>query len=1587
MAADIFQGFRPLTQEPIDNRFTAATIADRNAMPSAVLYDGLTVWVQSELTSFILTNRNAPNDNDSWLDASQAGADGMDGGQGPQGIFSISIFQVGTSIPVSPADTTDYDITTGTFTVPTGWSLIPQTLTTGENLYEVRASVNPANADTTRLDWGVVFEAGESGPPGQRGLDGPGYRGAYNAATNILTLTGINGNSDITIEDIVGADGSSITLVSSMVDPTTMDTTVTLSDGSTFTVARGATGAGQTGPQGPQGIISYSAFQNSATAITAVPTPTDFTIATSTPVIPTGYTATPSTPGAGEDTYETRATLNPSAFTDGQVTAQLVWSAPFRAGSTGPQGPSGTIAIGTVTSVAAGTTPTITNRGTANAAILDFMLTVGNTGSAGTNGFSVALTPARNVNNNGTLITRTSTDPSVANTTFEVLDGSRIRTGVGAPANTLGVVGDLYIDLANSMMYGVKTTNSISPWGSGVSFRGATGQDGDDVSVSVLTNTATDYRLRIITTPGDGSAATTVDTPNLRGTDGETYDDLNEINPAAADITDFTRSFTFSGALSRTGFTIGTNNPSNFQLEADQYEIYATDEGAITPVNVSNINPAGLVTSSSPITFAAVGTHTLSIRRRTASPEVQLASTYGKTTTNDLEVNGILTLGIDSSTTTTTGQAIGVNTDGEVVTIQGGSTTQVTASEVGVGFKATSFTTLLADAVNIKAPGTIAAVSDAVLFNRSTALPRSSAVEANVNSIPFTYVATNNNGSYSLAFPQQPVAVPLAVGDTASFFVIPDGSGLTVGHHTVLVEGQQITSSSISFGGSSASIAATLPLTSAQFAAIKATDGVESQVFQGGEALGIPNRQIFLFEASTVPTHTISTFYVYRGTTQVTTATLADDWLDSDIATDIAGISDAQSAQLLAAPKRFNPLATYTIGDQIFFNDKVYAAIVGLTPAPFNIVNWEVLGTGSGGGTGLTPTQELILTNTVAPFAQTSSYAIGDQIIRNGDLLVANANKTSGTAFIAANWAPASSQNLRTIVELHEVRPTEGPLTVIFTLGTETSFGYTSPSADFQLNPTDYQLITVDGTALTVAIAVTNRAQNGVVTIASAIPGLAAGSHTLTFLKRTEESFVEVTAAVTEVDGDIHFLGNRFLAPNIPTTDPQIANVDWYDGGVRTRSGSRAAYNQTTHFGLTVNGPGTDIFNVFVAGMRRRNINVANSDVLFDLEDNFGNRMIAFLTGLIAYEGTDIPAGSTDENTTGEITLPSTTTTPTTVVTRTTLQIQFSNTYFSMDGKTATIEENMDGSFTLAVSGIDDNNDLHIPPTSGPGTISLLRSINDIESLLGHGAVSSNDGTITNEITKGRWDLTVTNPAVITSDTVATSQATTGNGSASISGGALTVVFPPSSTSTNTGTNAATADALNVTTYTGTSNPLVVNATTPTNRIEVTESQLTFIKANPALIDVTADYWVQPDPVTQAAALPEPEPLQAFAISFIPGFNSPVNVSTTTSDVTITDDTVEIDLVFAVDNPGSTSNNIPTIQVPIIANDGTTIPRPSSSRVAFVYELDGVAQALGARATIGTDGAIVLTGAFGADTSWNAIGTQTVTINIQYPNN
>ena len=82
---------------------------------------------------------------------------------------------------------------------------------------------------------------------------------------------------------------------------------------------------GAAGAMGAQGRFLVYAYINAATAPTVAPTGGSYVRSTGTLTVPTGYTAVPSTPVTGSETYRTEAVVNPATDTD---TVTLVWSVP-----------------------------------------------------------------------------------------------------------------------------------------------------------------------------------------------------------------------------------------------------------------------------------------------------------------------------------------------------------------------------------------------------------------------------------------------------------------------------------------------------------------------------------------------------------------------------------------------------------------------------------------------------------------------------------------------------------------------------------------------------------------------------------------------------------------------------------------------------------------------------------------------------------------------------------------------------------------------------------------------------------------------------------------------------------------------------------------------------------------------------------------------------------------------------------------------------------------------------------------------------------------------------------------------------------
>lgn len=182
---------------------------------------------------------------------------------------------------------------------------------------------------------GPQGETGPQGPAGAEGATGPqGPQGATGA-------TGQSANISIGTVTTLSA-GSEATVVNS---GTSMDAVLD------FGIPQGATGA--TGPQGPQG-------ETGATGATG-------------PQGPKGDTGDTGPQGPKGDTGDTGP--------QGATGATGPQGPQGETGATGPAGTSATIAVGSVTTLPAGSNATVTNSGTSSSAVFDFGIPQGASGT------------------------------------------------------------------------------------------------------------------------------------------------------------------------------------------------------------------------------------------------------------------------------------------------------------------------------------------------------------------------------------------------------------------------------------------------------------------------------------------------------------------------------------------------------------------------------------------------------------------------------------------------------------------------------------------------------------------------------------------------------------------------------------------------------------------------------------------------------------------------------------------------------------------------------------------------------------------------------------------------------------------------------------------------------------------------------------------------------------------------------------------------------------------------------------------------------------------------------------------------------
>lgn len=121
-----------------------------------------------------------------------------------------------------------------------------------------------------------------------------------------------------------------------------------------------------------------------------------------------------------------------------QGTSQVVWSSGnnlhVTTGAQGVQGPSGTIAVGTVTTGAPGSSAAVTNSGTNTAAVFDFKIPQGNTGNTGPSGTLTVGTVTTGAPGSSATVTNSGTN-TAAVLDFQIPQG---QTGnIGTPGSTV----------------------------------------------------------------------------------------------------------------------------------------------------------------------------------------------------------------------------------------------------------------------------------------------------------------------------------------------------------------------------------------------------------------------------------------------------------------------------------------------------------------------------------------------------------------------------------------------------------------------------------------------------------------------------------------------------------------------------------------------------------------------------------------------------------------------------------------------------------------------------------------------------------------------------------------------------------------------------------------------------------------------------------------------------------------------------------------------------------------------------------------------------------------------------------------------
>jgi hypothetical protein len=411
------------------------------------------------------------------------GATGVKGDTGSQGIQGVK-GDTGDTGPAGPTGATGPAGAAGSsadvLTTVTG--ALGTTLKYASSKYDVKLSADAGNAAALGTDGGLLVPAsnagvgatGATGPKGDKGDPGdpgpkgdPGTAGVAGAtgpagptgATGAAGTTGATGATGaVGPQGDIGPAGPAGPVGPQGAQGVKGDTGTAGAQGIQGVAGvKGDTGAtGAAGPTGTKGDTGATGADGAAgpTGPVGATGPTG----TAGPTGATGATGSQGIQGVKGDTGAT----GPAGSTGPQGTTGAT-------GATGPAGATGTaatVAVGTTTTLAAGSAATVTNTGNSNAAIFNFGIPKGADGSAGTGGsgggaYVVASGKSSTVNSAATVAANTETFvyginvAMTAGRTYAVTYGSSIQ----GLTTSVGNLGQITVSLSSGAG---DTTSTIS---------------------------------------------------------------------------------------------------------------------------------------------------------------------------------------------------------------------------------------------------------------------------------------------------------------------------------------------------------------------------------------------------------------------------------------------------------------------------------------------------------------------------------------------------------------------------------------------------------------------------------------------------------------------------------------------------------------------------------------------------------------------------------------------------------------------------------------------------------------------------------------------------------------------------------------------------------------------------------------------------------------------------------------------------------------------------------------------------------------------------------------------------------------------